>query len=57
MSRTHDELIEYIEDNFDPDDLCEIFELTTKEILDRFDDRVIQYRHKFEDYEEPEYES
>ena len=61
MSRTLAEVREYIEAHFDPDDLVEIFEINTEELLDRFEDKMIYYMYKFEEEIEahefgPEYE-
>ena len=54
MSRTIDEIKEFIGARFDPDDLIEIFEISSEEILDRFEDRVLQYGYKFEEQMEEE---
>lgn len=41
---TLDELKELILAHYDPEDLLEIMQISSEEILDRFEDRVIQYR-------------
>jgi len=49
MSRTYDELKERILDEYDPDLLCEVLELTSADILDRFEDRVMMHIEHFEE--------
>ncbi len=40
MSRTIEELVEYIVEFYDPDLLCEILEISSQDICDRFDDKL-----------------
>lgn len=46
------QLKEHIANHYDPDDLVDLLEIDTQELLDRFDDKVIEHRWKFEDEEE-----
>lgn len=49
MMKTLPELKEYIIGNFDPDLVVEILEITTEELLDNFEDKFWERRHKFEE--------
>jgi hypothetical protein len=49
MSLTLEELKEKLMENYDPDDLLEFLELSSEEILDRFEDKVIR---RFEQLEQ-----
>lgn len=49
MSRTVEEIRQYLLDNYDPDDLTQLFELTSEEILDRFEDKVLYYSSSIEE--------
>ena len=49
MSLTLEELKEKLMENYDPDDLLEFLELSSEEILDRFEDKVIE---RFEQLEQ-----
>lgn len=40
MSRTIEEIIEYLVEFYDPDLVIEILEITTEELCDRFDDKL-----------------
>jgi len=62
---TMDEIREKLLDRYDPDDLIEFLELSSQEILDRFEDKLINRLEMFEeelqddtrpDTEEEEYE-
>lgn len=56
MTSTYDELRELILSRFDPDDLVDILNISSEEILDRFEDRVQENRDKFDWLdEEPNY--
>ena len=46
---TMDEIREKILDRYDPDDLIEFLELTSEEILDRFEDKLINRLEQFEE--------
>jgi hypothetical protein len=46
---TMDEIREKILDRYDPDDLIEFLELTSQEILDRFEDKLINRLEMFEE--------
>ena len=56
MSRTIEELKEYILANYDPEDLIDYFQISSEEILDRFEDRMLQYSSIFEEIQELEAE-
>jgi len=42
-----DEIREKILDRYDPDDLIEFLELTSEELLDRFEDKLINRLEQF----------
>lgn len=44
-----DEIREKILDRYDPDDLIEFLELSSQEILDRFEDKLINRLEMFEE--------
>ena len=46
---TMDEIREKILDRYDPDDLIDLLELTSEEILDRFEDKLINRLEQFEE--------
>ncbi len=46
---TMDEIREKILDRYDPDDLIEFLELSSQEILDRFEDKLINRLEMFEE--------
>ena len=46
---TMDEIREKILDRYDPDDLIDLLELTSEEILDRFEDKLINRLEMFEE--------
>ena len=46
---TMDEIREKILDRYDPDDLIDFLELTSEEILDRFEDKLINRLEMFEE--------
>jgi len=52
MSLTLEEFKEVLCDHLDPDDIVEALDISTKELLDMFEDKLIQRRSKFSDYEE-----
>lgn len=56
MSRTLEEIKEYLIQHYDPDDLIEAFEISTEELIDRFEDKVLYYSSKFEETQEEEEE-
>ena len=56
MSLTLEELKTILCDHLDPDDIVEALEISTEELLDLFEDKLIEKRHKFSDYED-DYES
>ena len=53
MSLTLEEIKEKLLEFYDPDDLLESLEITTEDILDRFEDRLIlnfdKFHEEFED--------
>jgi len=44
-----DEIREKILDRYDPDDLIDLLELTSEELLDRFEDKLINRLAQFEE--------
>ena len=57
MSLTLEEIKERLLRFYDPDDLLESLQITAEELLDRFEDKLINRLEKFEDdLEEEEYE-
>jgi len=52
MSLTLEELKEILVDHLDPDDVVEALEITTEQLLNTFEDVLMQKRFKFSDYEE-----
>lgn len=48
MSLTVEELKERILATYDPDDIVEIFQLNTEDLLDRFEDKMLYYIDKFD---------
>lgn len=56
MSRTIEEIKEYLLAKYDPDDLVEILDLNSEEIVDRFEDKVIYYSSTIESELEEEQE-
>ena len=57
MSRTFHELKELIIRQYDPDDIVDILGLSSEELLDSFEEKVIQYQHRFDiDEEDKDYE-
>jgi len=51
MSLTVEELKEILVEHLDPDDVVEALELTTEQLLNSFEDELMQKRYKFTDYE------
>lgn len=49
MSLTITEIKERLCNYYDPDDICEALELTTEMLLDKFEDRMVQYLYKFKE--------
>lgn len=49
MSLTLTELREYLLNSYDPDDLLEALEISSEELLDRFDDKLVDNIDKFEE--------
>lgn len=49
MSLTLEEIKEHILKNYDPDDLLEALEITSEELLDRFEDKLINRLDEFEE--------
>lgn len=45
--KTLPELKEFIIDNYDPDLVVEILEISTEELLNNFEDKLWDKRHKF----------
>jgi hypothetical protein len=55
MSLTLEEVKERLLKTFDPDDLLEALQITSEEILDRFEDKLINRLDVFEEELEEEY--
>lgn len=51
---TANEFLDAVKDRIDPDLLVEILELTTEELVQAFEDRVLDNRYKFSDLEHEE---
>ena len=51
ITLTVEELKEKIADNYDPDLIVEVLQITTEELLDAFEDRLRDNRNKFIDLE------
>ena len=49
MSLTMDEVIERILKRYDPEDLLEALDITSEELLDRFEDKFINHLQDFEE--------
>lgn len=49
MALTLPEVKGLLAQRYDPDDICEALELSTEDLLDKFEDRVVKYLYKFED--------
>lgn len=47
MTYTLEELKERILENYDPDDIVEALELSTEDLLDAFEQKLIDNLHKF----------
>lgn len=45
-----------IADAFDTDTLCDLLRITVEDLLDAFEDRVIEYREEFSDLEDPDHD-
>jgi hypothetical protein len=57
MSLTLDEIKERLLQYYDPDDLLEALQISSEEILDRFEDKLMRKLDSFqEELEEEEYE-
>ena len=56
MSLTMDEIKERILRAYDPDDLVEALEITADELMDRFEDKLINRLDRFEEELEDEEE-
>lgn len=57
MSLTLDEIKERLLQHYDPDDLLEALQISSEEILDRFEDKLIRKLDSFqEELEEEVYE-
>jgi hypothetical protein len=56
MSLTLDEIKERLLQTYDPDDLLEALQISSEEILDRFEDKLLRKLDEFqEDLEEESY--
>ena len=52
MSLTTDELKQKVLRDFDPDDIIESLEITSEQLLDAFEDRLIAKAFKFLEFDE-----
>jgi hypothetical protein len=58
MSLTLDEIKERLLQHYDPDDLLEALQISSEEILDRFEDKLLRKLDSFqEDLEEEVYDA
>ena len=55
MSLTLDEIKERILQYYDPDDLLEALQISSEEILDRFEDKLLRKLDSFQEELEEEY--
>ena len=49
MVYTLEELKERLVDQYDPDEIVELLDLSTEQIVEAFEDLVIKYRYKFDE--------
>ena len=49
-----EEVKENIIDRYDPDDVCEALHISTEDLLNAFEDKLVQYINAFEDDLEPD---
>ncbi len=49
MTLTIEELKEYVLQHYDPDEIIEILDITTEELLEYFEDKLIDKRRIFDD--------
>tara|TARA_R110000787_G_scaffold236213_1_gene342881 strand:- start:456 stop:623 length:168 start_codon:yes stop_codon:yes gene_type:complete len=49
MSSTFEEVKEKILNNYDVDFLCEILDITSESLVDRYEDLIMKNLHKFTD--------
>jgi hypothetical protein len=49
MSRTIEEIREYLLTHYDVEDIIEIYNISSEELLDRFEDKVLYYWYKVEE--------
>ena len=56
MSLTLDEIKERLLQTYDPDDLLEALQISSEEILDRFEDKLLRRLDEFQEDLEEEYE-
>ena len=56
MSLTLEEIKERLLKNLDPDDLLEALQITSEEMLDRFEDKLLRKLENFHEELEEEYE-
>lgn len=54
MALTIEELKDKIIQEFDPDDLLSELDISTEELLDAFEDKVVAKAYRFEDFDETE---
>lgn len=52
MSLLLNELKERILTNYDPDDIIEALDISAEDLLDMFEDKLDEFRYKFEHLEE-----
>ncbi len=58
MSLTLDEIKERLLQHYDPDDLLEALQISSEEILDRFEDKLLRKLDEFhEELEEEDYDA
>ena len=54
MNLTLEELKELITARCDPDEVVELLDISTEDLLEYFEDKLIEHRHKFKDLENDE---
>lgn len=54
MTYTLEELKEYINAHFDPDELIELLDINTEQLVEAFEDLIIEKRYKFDEEETDE---
>lgn len=48
MSHTLEEVLEYLREHHDPDEILDLLQINSEELLDRFEDKVLYYLDKLQ---------